>query len=312
MIQHYNERLSELKAKQRQKANWKQLKNYLNEELKRKIEERNKWEKQLDREQRDVDRLKGLRLGALFYTLIGKKEEKLTKEEAELLQAKLQYEEAEDTVEEMEKELAQIAQGLEELRYLESDIEAVMREKEQHILENHPALAAELEQLSEEAAEVLADVKELKEAVTAGHTVSESLDRAKEHLDSAHSWGAYDMVGGGVIATAVKHNRIDDARSAIHSAQSGLRRFQCELKDVQRDVRIEIDMNGLLTFSDFFFDGFIIDWVVQGRIKDAVQQVEHKRTYVRRIISGLENELAKKEALIAELKRKQNALVEQA
>lgn len=115
-----------------------------------------------------------------------------------------------------------------------------------------------------------------------------------------------------MIATAAKHNRIDDARAAIHMAQSRLRRFETELKDLERDVHISIDISGMLTFADFFFDGLIMDWVVQGRISDAISQVSVKTKQIRRILSELESELGKKEALLQELQRKQSSLIEEA
>lgn len=312
MLQIYNERISALKSKQRQKINWIRQKEALTDELKRKIHERDQWAEQLREEQKDVDRLKGISLGALFYSLIGKKEEKLTQEEAELLQAKLKYDEAADTVNDLEKELSELDLELESVRFVEADIELALREKEQHIYKEHPALAAELEQLSAQETEAQADAKELNEAVNAGRSVLSALDQAANLLESAKNWGTFDMLGGGVIATAAKHNRIDEARSAIHSAQSRLRRFQTELKDVERDVHISIDISGMLTFADYFFDGLIMDWVVQGRINDAVSQVNGKRQQIRRILSELSSELGKKEAHLQELRQRQSSLIEQA
>ena len=312
MFQTLNDRISELKSKQRQKANWSKQKEVLSEELKRKTNEREQWEAQLRKEQKDVDRLTGMSLGALFYSLIGKKDEKLSQEEAELLQAKLRYDEAAETVQDLEQELADLERELTAVRHVEAEIESVMNEKKQYILKEHPALAAELEQLSLEETDTRADIKELKEAVQAGRSVLSALDQAAEQLESAKNWGTYDMLGGGMIATAAKHDRIDKARSAIHTAQNRLRRFQDELKDVQRDVRISIDISGMLTFADYFFDGFITDWVVQGRIKDAVAQVGIRRRQISGFNADLESELRKKEALQQELQRRQTALIEQA
>lgn len=312
MLQAFNDRISDLKDKQRKKANWTRQKEILSNELKRKTHERDQWAEQLREEQKDVDRLKGISLGALFFSLIGKKEEKLSQEEAELLQAKLKYDEAADTVLDLEKELSEIERELAAVRYVESDIELAMREKKEHIYKVHPALAAELESLSGEETEAQADAKELKEAVSAGRSVVSALDQASDLLNSAKNWGTFDMLGGGMIATAAKHNRIDDARAAIHMAQSRLRRFETELKDVERDVHISIDISGMLTFADFFFDGLIMDWVVQGRINDAISQVSGKTQQIRRILSELEGELGKKESLLQDLRRKQAALIEQA
>lgn len=312
MLQAFNDRISDLKTKQRQKANWIIQQEVLFEEQKRKTHERDQWAEQLREEQEDVDRLKGISLGALFYSMVGKKEEKLTQEEAELLQAKLKYDEAADTVQDLEKELSEIEQELTSVRYVEADIESVMREKEQHIYKEHPALASELELLSGEETEVQADAKELKEAVNAGRSVMSALDQAADLLESAKNWGTYDMLGGGLIATAAKHDRIDNARTAIHTAQNRLSRFQAELKDVERDVHISVDISGMLTFADYFFDGFIMDWVVQGRINDAMAQVDSRRQQIRRILSELDTELRKKEIQLQELQRRQTSLIEHA
>ncbi|GBG11659.1 hypothetical protein PAT3040_06494 [Paenibacillus agaridevorans] len=312
MLQHYNDRLAELKKQQRQKSNWTASREQLKVSLANAKEDLGRLEAWLQEEQRDVDRLKKLSLGGLFYSLIGKKKEKLSEEEAELLQAKLQYDEASDTVSDLEKELADIEANLAPVRYVESDIEAAMREKEKHIYDAHPALASELKLWSDEEAETEADAKELREAVNAGRSVISSLDRASERLQSARNWGTADMLGGGLLTTMAKHGHIDDARSAIHSAQSSLRRFEKELKDVQRDVGITIDIGSMMTFADYFFDGFLMDWVVQGRIKDAAESVREKRALIRRIVAELETELGAKDRKLAELRRRQSSLIEQA
>src|SRR5690606_22918263 len=144
----------------------------------------------------------GLSLGALFYSLIGKRDEKLSAEEAEVLQAKLQLEETADTVRDLEEELQQLTAQLAEVRWIDGDIQAVIEEKTKRIQREHPVLAAELQEFTEQESEAAADVKELKEAVSAGRAVISALDRAEDRLSSASNWGTYDMLGGGMISTA--------------------------------------------------------------------------------------------------------------
>ena len=311
-LQELNERLADLKAKQRYKANWERHLNVLEEELQSREQERRKWEERLRKEQRDVDRLSGLSFGALFYTLLGTRKEKLSVEQEELLRAKLKLEEDEDSLADVKADLEEVRRQLQEVQWLENDIRLVMEQKERLILEAYPDLAAELRTLTEREAEEEANAKELREALSSGRAVLGALDRAAERLESARNWGAYDMLGGGVIATAVKHNRIDEARNAIHSAQHALRRFQKELADVQRDVQIRIDIGGMLTFADFLFDNLFTDWIVQGRIKEAQKEVSDKRTQVYRIVSDVEKSLHRCESELAALRRKREMLIEQA
>jgi len=162
--------------------------------------------------------------------------------------------------------------------------------------------------LSKEKAELL----QVREAAATGCSVLDALDRARNRLQSARIWGTYDVLGGGVIATAVKHSRIDEARSAIHAAQSGLRRFQTELQDVQRDVNVQIEIGGLLTFTDYFFDGLITDWIVQGRIHESLKQINKKRSQIGRIVAELERLCRETESKLQELERRRIALIENA
>jgi len=312
MYRELNERLAELKRRQRQKANLEKRVRDLTDELASRTRDRDQWEERLRKEQKDVDRLKSISFGALFYSLLGRKTEKLSAEEAELLQAKLKYEEAAATVNDLEAELAELQRELAGLRSVDAEIKAVLEEKRKLILETNPSLAAELQLLTDQEAEERANLKELQEAVSAGRSVIGALDRARDRLQSARNWGRYDMLGGGMIATAVKHSRIDDARSAIHTAQTSLRRFQTELKDVQRDVNVRIEIGGLLTFADYFFDGLITDWIVQGRIHQSLKQVSEKRSQISRIVEELEALCRQTESKLQELQRRRSALIENA
>lgn len=312
MYTELNERLAELKGKARQKANWQRRLDWLEAELPKRIRERDRLQRKFDKERKDVERLSGLSLGALFYTLLGQKGAKLGREEAEMLQAKLNYEEARDTVRDMEAEKTDLARKIRELRFVEDDIRRLMEQKSALIMRTHPDLAARLQELTEREAEAGADLKELGEAEAAGRKVLKALSRAEDRLNSASGWGTFDMLGGGLIATAMKHSRIDEARSAIHDAQNALHRFQNELLDVKRDVHLQIEIGTFLTFADFFFDGLIFDWIVQGRIHDTLKQITEKRQAVQRIVSDLEAARRQTEERRQKLRREREQLIEQA
>jgi hypothetical protein len=183
--QQWNERLAELRSKERQRAKWEQRRSDLAEEFKRIAHERDQWSEQLRQEQKDVERFTGISLGALFYTLIGRKDEKLTQEEEEVLQAKLKYENAADTLSQLEAEMAKLEEQLAEVRFLEGEISAVMEEKRRLIHATNPTLASELQALTDEEAEERANLKELREALFAGHAVLNALELADEKLGSA-------------------------------------------------------------------------------------------------------------------------------
>ena len=116
--------------------------------------------------------------------------------------------------------------------------------------------------------------KEKREAIEAGRRALNSLQAAKENLNSAKNWGLVDMFGGGFFSTMLKHSRIDQAKRNMEQAKYDLRNFSRELNDVNMVCNLNIDTGDFLSFADYFFDGFVVDWVVQDRINNAQRQVE--------------------------------------
>ncbi|MBD2846737.1 hypothetical protein IDH44_16190 [Paenibacillus sp. IB182496] len=290
MFAELNEELAARKLEARQAHNWNERLQSLGEQIRLQELENERLRRQMNEEQQDVERLNGMSFATLFYSVIGRKEEKLEREMEEALQAKLAFEEAEDALLSLRQEEVELRDRLAGVRGAQGEITRLMQQKRKLIDTHHPELAARLNELSDHEIEIRANLKELSEAVQAGQVVLEKLGEAAERLESASNWGTWDMFGGGAITTAVKHSRINDARDCVRSAQHSLRRFERELLDVQRDVSVQIEIGGLLTFADFFFDGIITDWIVQGRISDARDEVEAKLSQIRSVTAELQSE----------------------
>lgn len=116
--------------------------------------------------------------------------------------------------------------------------------------------------------------KEKREAIEAGQRALNNLHTARENLNSAKNWGLVDMFGGGFFTTMMKQSRMDQAKRNMDLAKLALRNFSKELKDVNIACNLNLDMGVFLTFADYFFDGFAVDWMVQERINKARNQVE--------------------------------------
>ena len=111
--------------------------------------------------------------------------------------------------------------------------------------------------------------KEKREAIEAGRRALNSLSAAKENLNSAKNWGLVDMFGGGFFSTMLKHSKMDHAKQNMDQAKYDLRNFSRELNDVNMACDLHIDTGDFLSFADYFFDGFVVDWMVQDRINTA-------------------------------------------
>ncbi len=129
--------------------------------------------------------------------------------------------------------------------------------------------------------------KEITEALRAGEDALDHLKRARECLNSAGNWGLLDMFGGGLLSTFVKHSKMNDAEGLVQQARSALQRFQRELMDVENVAEFHIETGDFLSFADYFFDGLIVDWLVQSRINDAKRQVDNAIEGVNYIMDQL-------------------------
>ncbi len=128
---------------------------------------------------------------------------------------------------------------------------------------------------------------EIRQAINAGEHALTSLRNAKASLDSARGWGVIDMFGGGWFSGMIKHSQMDKARSYLEAAKYDLRSFQDELDDVRDLQFMHIDIDGFLTFADFFFDGFWADIMVQSRINNARSQLSEAINRVDNIVRQL-------------------------
>ncbi|MBO6163478.1 MAG: hypothetical protein J6N77_00355 [Lachnospiraceae bacterium] len=115
--------------------------------------------------------------------------------------------------------------------------------------------------------------REIQEAIQAGEYALSCLRDARSELNSAGNWGLLDLFGGGMISGMMKHARIDDAKRSMRRAQQALNSFRKELQDVD-NMSLGGDIDGFMTFADFFFDGFLVDMLVQSKIARAKEQVD--------------------------------------
>ncbi len=269
-------------------------------------------EMKLGEEQRDVDRLEGLTLTALFHTFLSSKNEQLQKERQELLQVKLKLDQCAAAGANLEGDLATLLEELEDKTALEEAYGEAVARKEALLLQGDNPRARRMVELAEELAVSHAALRELREAQVAGDHASESLDHTVDYLNSARSWGRWDMIGGNLAVTAVKHSKIDKARGFAHEAQNDLRRFEDELDDIEITEHLAIEVGTFNTFADFFFDGLIFDWMVQGKLVSSLQSVERTQARVDKLLEVLDREVATASARVSELEAERTALIEEA
>lgn len=131
--------------------------------------------------------------------------------------------------------------------------------------------------------------KEIDEAIEAIHVTLNHLENAESYLSSASNWGLLDMLGGGVFSTMAKRNKMSDAQKALEQAKASVQQLKKELRDVNQYLPLDLQVGQFLYFADYFFDGFVADWMVQSKIHDAQDQVVEAMSQLHELERQLQN-----------------------
>jgi len=312
LMKDINDRLLKIKADLREKQ---RLEKILNDAMNQKRELEGKKAqlyKQLQKEEKDVKKLEGMSFSNFINTILGTKWEKLDEEKKELLSAKLKYDAICDELNELISDIEKVKANISKLGNLDYEYKKLIREKEELLKYVDDEVAAKLERITEEESLLMHRKKELEEAICAGNELLYSLDRIEKSLKSAGNWGMWDIFGGDMIATMVKHSKLDSAKYEISRAQSLLRKFHRELNDVGGYIDIQLNIGSFLTFADYFFDGLFSDLAVQSRIRDAENRVMDARYKVNSIVIRLKDELKEVNSRVETINRERLKIIEQA
>ena len=164
----------------------------------------------------------------------------------------------------------------------------MLREKTQAVKANGGDIAQQILRLEERTAYLESQSRELEEAFAAGQNALTITDQIVDSLNSAESWGTWDLVGGGLVADLAKHSRLDEAQACVESLQSQLRRFKTELADVTIAADFQVNIDGFLRVADYFFDGLFADWAVLDQIHQSQDQVQNTRSQICSVLDYLQ------------------------
>jgi hypothetical protein len=272
MLNKIDQELLEIKMKLKDQENYEhKLKNVLYE-IKGYEQKKIKLLPQLSKEKKDVDKLEKLTLKSIWYSLLGSKTLKLNKEKAELSKVEYEYKFINETIKRLIAESEYYQDKIAGSKQLEAEYQKLINEKEQLISDSNHELSQPLSQINQERVEVESSIKEINEAINAGTEVMDALSSIIKVLNKAKGWGTLDLFGGGLLSNMIKHSHLDDADSQLSQLKYLINKYTRELKDVNMQLSIDLDISNMLKFMDFFFDNFFSDFMVQSRIEKTFQQ----------------------------------------
>lgn len=311
-MEEINSRLEKVKEDLRLHRKWSDQQSSLEKEInevKRKLDKLNR---ELQKENRDVDKLEGWTITGLMLTMTGKKEERLQQEKEEAVKAKIRVDEWELTLQELLEEEREVSSKLTELGSPQTRYELLLETKEKMIHDSSSPLSPLLFNLAEQSAEFKAQLKEVREAEDAAAMALLKLDSAAASLESAGNWGMVDMVGGGLISSAAKRSKMDEAQRTLHEAQRYLKKLEKELADLNMESTQTLETSGFLNMTDLFFDNFFSDMMVQDKISRTVAGVGETRRELRSLSAKLGQNANKLAEEIEETEEKKKKHLENA
>ncbi|MDO5293458.1 MAG: hypothetical protein Q4F05_11995 [bacterium] len=261
------------------------------------------------KEDQDIEELKKTSLYSFYLKVRGKYEETMDQEVLEAAAAKVKFENKKFQLE--DAEMREQALQIESKKYAKCQV----KYKELYELRRKELLAEENEtkimllEYQSKLTNCEHMLKEVKEAINAGRRVKSELARVESSLDSARSYGAWDIMGGGLVADTMKHSNLNDAKKQLQSVQSLMRGFRTELADVRISLDVQIDTDGFSKFADFMFDGLFADWNMQSRINDSRSSVMAAKQKVESTIRKLERLRSAQEGEISQYQRKIDEIV---
>lgn len=257
----------------------------------------------LKKEQKDVENLDGFSILKVVRTWTGKQDEIREKELSELATIEAKYREIEKTVTDLEQDIVDIERELDQARWKSIDMEweTLMKEKEGWIYGNKQVEAARLDELYDQKTFLTSSSREITEAISAGHEAKIALRRALKSLEGAKDYSTWDtFLGGGLIATSLKHSKLDESENAIHAAQRSLQKFQTELLDIQqiKAENLSVERDSFVTFADYIFDDIFSAWSTHSKINNSIDHINETISSLEHTTVQLEEQLKEDQEML--------------
>ena len=270
---------------------------------------------QLKEEQKDVENLDGFSILKIVRTWTGKQDEIREKELSELAAIEAKYREIEKTVTDVEQDIADVERELDQAIWetIDMEWETLMKEKEQWIYGNKQEEAARLEELYDQKTFLTSSIREITEAISAGNEAKIALRRALKSLEGAKDYSTWDtFLGGGLIATSLKHSKLDESESAIHAAQRSLQKFHTELLDIQqiKAHNLSVERDSFVTFADYIFDDIFSAWSTHSKINNSIDHMNQTISDLAKTTVQLQEQLKEDQEVLYNVETEISQIIE--
>jgi hypothetical protein len=262
-------------------------------------------------EDKDVQRLEGLSLTRVLASMRGARHDDIARERAEADAVGLKLRAAEYRLTNVRRELDDLRARWDASADAPAALAAALDEKEAWLARSADQRAPRLLALAEERGRLSGELHELDEAISAANRARQALDLVADRLGSASSWSTYDAFGGGYLASAEKHDRLDEAARAAAAAELHLGVLRTELAELGtvQPVAEHVDVGTGTVFLDTLLDNFVTDWSVADRIDKAVHSVQANLALVTQLHTTLHTQAESTRSRLATLTTERHTLL---
>ena len=242
-----------------------------------------------EKEQLDVDKLEGKSIKAMFATLAGNKDEKLSQERQEAYAAAMKYDAALRDLQGIMRDLEHCKIELEKIEGIEEEYEHLLEERKNSLKQEASRRANEVIILEKQMEDLSHEIVELEEALDVGYRAFDLIESIVSELQEAYNYAEMDLYMKGYWVEMQKHEHIHNAENIIENLRNELRRFKTELADVNIEGDIQIEMDDFSEFADWFFDNIFTDWDIKDKIANSLSQADETRGQITATINLLKD-----------------------
>ena len=139
----------------------------------------------------------------------------------------------------------------------------------------------------------MANIAQVNQALNLTNQLISELEQAERQLSSARNWGFLDVLGGGFIVDLIKHSKLNNAKVSMDRVNYLLQELKRVLGGISMPGDYSMNVGGIATFADFFFDGLLADALVQAQINDVrnrvidtINRIQDLRNYLIRLYNN--------------------------
>jgi hypothetical protein len=261
----------------------------------------------MDAEHQDVQKLEKKSTLSLFSEILGNQNEQLERERQEYLQAVLEYNAIANEIDLLQYEQEVLLQIFQHTKDLKHQLDYYLKVKEQKLLFHNVEQATQIKAINKEIDRLKTFKRELQEAKSVAQVVEKVILKTFTKLKKVKAFQYSKMRGSGKNSS-VKRSYIDEALKDASEINFYLGKLDKELSDVYSQYTF-FSIYKYQNFVESFCDQLITDWVLQNKLKNAINCLQSAEDQIKRILATLNNDLSKTEDLIKAKIAKKRELV---